>query len=367
MRLLNRPRSRIGGGRDRHPDHRGPRHPARRASAVRRPVAGPEGRRGRGAGRTQRLWQDQSAAGRGGAGAAGVRDHQLRRDRPARRPRRRRPPARPPGRAEAVAHRRRRARFLDALDGRCVRAPGLRDRAAGPRALAGARGAPPLGRPAPSPGAGQAGRCAPAAVAARRAAQPARHRVARPFRRPDGRAPGRRRPDPGGGARPAARRRPATGDPGVSLSALFRREVSLAWGRGGGPLVAVGFYAGAATLLPLSIGPDPDRLGAVAVGAAWVSLALASLLSLERLFERDYEDGALDLLVLGHPPLELVCAVKCLGQWIAAGVPLALAAPVFSIALGADPRTSGLILACALIGGLAFAFVGGVGAALSLG
>ena len=153
----------------------------------------------------------------------------------------------------------------------------------------------------------------------------------------------------------------------MSLSALFRREVSLAWGRGGGPLVAVGFYAGAATLLPLSIGPDPARLGAVAVGAAWVSLALASLLSLERLFERDYEDGALDLLVLGRPPLELACAVKCLGQWMAAGVPLALAAPVFSIALGADPRLSGLILACALVGGLAFAFVGGVGAALSLG
>lgn len=153
----------------------------------------------------------------------------------------------------------------------------------------------------------------------------------------------------------------------MSLAALFRREVSLAWGRGGGPLVAIGFYAGAATLLPLSIGPDPQRLGAVAVGAAWVSLALASLLSLERLFERDYEDGALDLLVLGRPPLELVCAVKCLGQWIAAGVPLALAAPVFSIALGADPRLSGLILACALIGGLAFAFVGGIGASLSLG
>lgn len=153
----------------------------------------------------------------------------------------------------------------------------------------------------------------------------------------------------------------------MSLAALFRREVSLAWGRGGGPLVAVGFYAGAATLLPLSIGPDADRLGAVAVGAAWVSLALASLLSLERLFERDYEDGALDLLVLGRPPLELTCAVKCLGQWIAAGVPLALAAPVFSIALGADPRLSGLVLVCALVGGLAFAFVGGVGAALSLG
>lgn len=151
------------------------------------------------------------------------------------------------------------------------------------------------------------------------------------------------------------------------LFTLLARETALAWGRGGGPLVAVGFYAGVATLLPLAIGPEPERLAAVAPGLAWVALALASLLSLERLFERDYEDGALDLLVLSTVPLELTCAAKCLGQWLATGAPLALAAPVAAIALGAPPAMAPLILACALLGGIAFAFVGGIGAALSLG
>jgi heme exporter protein B len=151
------------------------------------------------------------------------------------------------------------------------------------------------------------------------------------------------------------------------LLALVGRETALAWGRGGGPLVAVGFYAGAATLIPLATGPEPGRLGAVASGVAWVALALASLLSLERLFERDYEDGALDLLALSPVPLELACAVKCLGQWLAAGAPLALAAPIAAVALGAKPELAPLMLACALLGGLAFAFVGGIGAALSLG
>jgi heme exporter protein B len=148
---------------------------------------------------------------------------------------------------------------------------------------------------------------------------------------------------------------------------LLKREAALAWGRGGGPLVSVGFYAGVATLLPLAIGPEAERLAAVAPGAAWVALALASLLSLERLFERDYEDGALDLLTLSPLPLELTCAIKCLGQWIATGAPLAIAAPVAAIALGAEPRLAPLIFACALAGGLAFAFMGGIGAALSLG
>lgn len=151
------------------------------------------------------------------------------------------------------------------------------------------------------------------------------------------------------------------------MMTLLARETALAWGRGGGPLVAVGFYAGVATLLPLATGPEPARLAAVAPGAAWVALALAALLSLERLFERDYEDGALDLLSLSPIPLELVCVVKCLGQWIATGAPLALAAPIAAMALGADPKLAPLVFACAALGGLAFALVGGIGAALSLG
>ena len=76
---------------------------------------------------------------------------------------------------------------------------------------------------------------------------------------------------------------------------------------------------------------------------------------------------------IGHGELAEVAlgAIAEKGHHAAAGGQaagqLALAAPVFSLALGADPRLSGLILVCALVGGLAFAFVGGVGAALSLG
>ena len=148
---------------------------------------------------------------------------------------------------------------------------------------------------------------------------------------------------------------------------LLKRETRLAWGRGGGPMVSLGFYAGVTTLLPLATGPEPARLAAVAPGVAWIALALASLLSLDRLFERDFEDGALDLITLSAMPLELTCAIKCLGQWLAAGAPLALAAPVAAIALGAPVTLAPLILAGALVGGLAFAFTGGIGAALSLG
>lgn len=150
------------------------------------------------------------------------------------------------------------------------------------------------------------------------------------------------------------------------LVVLFRREVSLAWGRGGGPLLAVGFLIAATTLFPLALGPAPGPLAAVAVGVAFVVLALATLLNLDRLFERDFEDGALDLLALGGPPLEAVCAVKVLASWGVVGLPLALAAPLTAIALGAPVSGAPMIFLTALMAGLAFAFVGGAGAALAL-
>jgi len=151
-----------------------------------------------------------------------------------------------------------------------------------------------------------------------------------------------------------------------ALWALVEREISLAWGRGGGPLLAVGFLAAVTTLAPLALGPAPGPLAAVAAGVTWVALALASLLALERLFERDFEDGALDLLALGPLPLEIVAAVKCLAQWLVNGAPLALAAPIAAIALGAPVRAALLIIAVSALGGIAFAFLGGTGAALAL-
>ena len=152
-----------------------------------------------------------------------------------------------------------------------------------------------------------------------------------------------------------------------ALALIFRREVALAWNGGGGALLALGFYIAVATLIPLAAGPAPRRLAAIAPAFAWVVLALASLLSLERLFERDFEDGALDLIALGPLPLEAVSAAKCLAQWVATGAPLAVAAPLAGVALGAPTALAPMIFACALVGGVAFAFVGGIGAALSLG
>lgn len=152
-----------------------------------------------------------------------------------------------------------------------------------------------------------------------------------------------------------------------ALRLLFLRELSLAWGGGGGPLMACAFFTGIGALLPLAVGPSPEQLAAVSTGAAWLALSLASLLSLERLFERDYEDGALEMLSLGPLSLQSVAAIKCTAQWVANGLPLALLAPIVAMVFGASAKLAPAIFGTALIGGVGFAFIGGIGAALSLG
>lgn len=148
---------------------------------------------------------------------------------------------------------------------------------------------------------------------------------------------------------------------------LWRRELALAWGGGGGPLLACGFMLCLTAILPLAAGGDPRILAPAAAGATWLALALASLLSLERMFERDFEDGTLDLLAMGPAPLELVVLAKAKAQWLATGLPLALTAPLAALALGQPPALIGLTALAAALGGLGFALTGALGAALALG
>ena len=152
-----------------------------------------------------------------------------------------------------------------------------------------------------------------------------------------------------------------------ALMTLYRRELALAWSGGGGPLLACGFFLCLTALIPLAAGGDPAGLRPIAGGIAWLALALSSILSLERLFERDLEDGALDLITLGPVPLELVVLTKAKAQWLAVGVPLALTAPVAAITLGLPTSLAPLVLLSALTGSLGFALTGALGAALALG
>ena len=148
---------------------------------------------------------------------------------------------------------------------------------------------------------------------------------------------------------------------------LIGRELTLAVRGGIGTLMAVVFFVIAVTLFPLGIGPELGLLSRIAPGAVWVAALLAALLSLDRLFVADHEDGSLEQLMLGVLPLEFVALAKAVAHWLTTGLPLAAAAPVLALLLNMSVDGLVILIVSLLLGTPILSLIGAVGAALTVG
>ena len=121
------------------------------------------------------------------------------------------------------------------------------------------------------------------------------------------------------------------------MNALLVRDLKLAIRAGGGFGLALAFFLIVIVLVPLGVGPEMDILSKIAPGVLWLGALLACLLSLDRIFALDYEDGTLDLLVTSPLPLEAVIITKALAHWITTSLPLVVVAPLLAVLLGLPP------------------------------
>ena len=151
------------------------------------------------------------------------------------------------------------------------------------------------------------------------------------------------------------------------MRGLVLRDLRLAFRAGGGFGLGLAFFLLVAVLVPLGVGPDAAVLGRIAPGILWVGALLACLLSLDRIFALDYEDGSLDLLVTAPVPLEGVVAAKACAHWLVTGLPLTVVAPVLGVLLNLPgPGFVWLVTALAC-GTPALSVIGCFGAALVVG
>lgn len=150
------------------------------------------------------------------------------------------------------------------------------------------------------------------------------------------------------------------------MIAVFLRDLRLAIRAGGGIGQALAFFLIIVVLTPFAVGPDPAKLTLVAGGILWLAALLACLLSLDRIFALDYEDGTLEALVLAPLPVEGLVLAKSCAHWLTTGLPLCLVAPVLGVTLNLPPPAM-LPMALALfVGTPALSFIGAFGAALAL-
>jgi len=159
----------------------------------------------------------------------------------------------------------------------------------------------------------------------------------------------------------------APASPLRSFGLVVRRDLRLALRQGGDAAMVVAFFVLAVILFPFGVGPAPELLARIGSGIIWVTALLAALLSLDRLFLADYDDGSLEAIALAPLSLEFTILAKALAHWLVTGLPLALVAPILALILGIDPAGYGALVAAMALGTPSLSLIGAVGAALTLG
>ena len=151
------------------------------------------------------------------------------------------------------------------------------------------------------------------------------------------------------------------------ILALIRRDLTLSIRQGGGVGTALGFFLTVVVLLPIGLGPDQALLARIAPGALWIALLLSVLLSADRIFQQDYEDGSLDIMTMSPVPFEMVALAKSIAHWLSTSLPLSVAAPILGFLVNLDPRAIMPLALAMVIGSIALSLLASIGAAVTVG
>ncbi|MGX9417296.1 heme exporter protein CcmB [Vibrio sp. RC27] len=148
---------------------------------------------------------------------------------------------------------------------------------------------------------------------------------------------------------------------------IVRRELLLAYRRQSEVLNPLWFFVLIVTLFPLALGPEPGILTRIAAGIVWVAALLSTLLSLERMFRDDFNDGALEQLLLAPTPLFVIVLAKVIAHWILTALPLLIISPLLAILLAVEWDSWVALMLTLLVGTPTLSFIGAIGVALTVG
>lgn len=148
---------------------------------------------------------------------------------------------------------------------------------------------------------------------------------------------------------------------------MLRRDITLAYRRRAEVIQPLLFFVLVTTLFPLAVGADPNQLRAIGPGIIWVAALLAALLSLETLFRSDFEDGALEQILLSPQPLALLVLAKVVAHWLVTGLPLLIMTPLLGGLLDLSMPALVTLLKTLLLGTPVLSIVGAIAVALTVG
>lgn len=152
-----------------------------------------------------------------------------------------------------------------------------------------------------------------------------------------------------------------------AFTAIIGRDLRLGLRQGGDLLTLVLFFVIVGVLLPFAVGPDRPLLAQLAPSIIWVAALLAQLLSHDRLFRSDFEDGSLALFRHASLSLDGIVFAKLIGHWLLTALPMVIAMPVLALVLGLTMDKFWLAVLTLLAGTPALTAFGAIGAAVTVG
>ncbi|SDF53070.1 MULTISPECIES: heme exporter protein CcmB [Thalassobaculum] len=149
--------------------------------------------------------------------------------------------------------------------------------------------------------------------------------------------------------------------------AVIARDLRLARRQGTDIAMTLAFFVVVVALFPLGLGPTPELLARIAPAVLWVTALLAAMLSFDRLFQQDSEDGGLEQLALSGLPLSLLALAKAVAHWLTTGLPMLVLAPLLAVSLNLASDAYWTLVATLALGTPVVSLFGTVGAALVVG
>jgi len=150
------------------------------------------------------------------------------------------------------------------------------------------------------------------------------------------------------------------------MLAIIKRDIRIAqrqpseWAN---PLI---FFIIVCSLFPLAIKPEANTLQSMAPAIIWVGVLLANLLSLDRLFRSDFEDGSLDQLLISKKPFASIVLAKIIAHWLLTGLPIIIICPILALLLHLDQGQLFILIFSLLLGTPILSLLGAMCAALTL-
>ena len=153
----------------------------------------------------------------------------------------------------------------------------------------------------------------------------------------------------------------------AAFIATLKRDLLIAFKRKHDVVNPFMFFLIVATLFPIGISPDPQRLGEIAAGVLWISALLAAMLSMDSLYRADFEDGSLEQLLLSPHPLYFMVLAKNIAHWLVSGLPVVLVSPLIAYMLNLPEESYFAVFITLLLGTPVLSLLGSIGVALTVG